>query len=233
MTDKFLTERNIFASKLGIPDLFDYIDHFSLFAGTHTLGNKIFTYEILKKTAGIPGDVAEFGCWKGSNLMFLAKILTLLEPNSPKKVIGFDNFCGLPKPSKEDGPYALSQIGKYKGDLETLRLAINLFDLDNKISLIAGDALKTIPKYKKDNSHSVFSFCYLDFDLYEPTKVALDLIEDSLSVGGVIVFDEALTAEWPGETLAMKEYLMHSKRKFRMITNTLSRQPTLALIRIE
>jgi len=31
----------------------------------------------------------------------------------------------------------------------------------------------------------------------------------------------------------MKEYIMHSKRKFRMITNTLSRQPTLALIRIE
>ena len=148
MIDKFLTERNVFASKLGVPDLFDYIDHFSLFAGAHTLGNKIFTYEILKKTAGIPGDIAEFGCWKGSNLMFLAKILTLLEPNSPK-------------------------------------------------------------------------------------KVALDLIEDSLSVGGAIVFDEALTAEWPGETLAMKEYIMHSKRKFRMITNTLSRQPTLALIRIE
>lgn len=231
--DKFLETRLEFANSLGAPNLYDYIDHFSLFAGIHTIGNKIFTYEMLKNTVGIPGDVVEFGCWKGSNLMFLSKMLTLLEPNSPKKIVGFDNFSGLPNPVLEDGAFSISQIGKYKGNEEILRQAINLFDFQEKISLVVGDALETIPKYKNENKRSVFSFCYLDFDLYEPTKTALDLIDVSLSIGGVIVFDEALTTEWPGETIAMKEYIEGSKKKFKMLSNTLSKQPTRALIRLE
>ena len=233
MSDKFLNDRREFAMSLGFENLYDFVDHFSLFAGVHTIGNKIFTYELLKKTVGIPGDIVEFGCWKGSNLMFLAKVISLMEPNSPKKMIGFDNFSGLPAPSPTDGDFATSQTGKYRGDYEVLMRAIDLFDFGNRINLVVGDALNTIPKYREDHKDSVFSFCYIDFDLYEPTKKALELIDQSLSVGGVIVFDEALSPEWPGETLAMKEYLEWSKKKFEMVSNTLSRQPTLALIRVE
>ena len=55
----------------------------------HTIGNKLWTYDLLKKTVGIPGDIFEFGCWKGTNLMFLAKVISLLEPSSPKKDLWF------------------------------------------------------------------------------------------------------------------------------------------------
>ena len=48
---------------------------------------------------------------------------------------------------------------------------------------------------------------------------------------GIIVFDEAGTKEWPGETQAMKEFLASTKNKFEMINNTFSRQPTVALKR--
>jgi len=233
MDDKFLMERRSFAMSLGFENLYDYIDQFSLFAGAHTIGNKIFTYELLKKTIGIPGDIVEFGCWKGSNLMFLAKLMSLMEPNSPKRLIGFDNFSGLPAPTTIDGDFATSQTGKYRGDYEVLMQAIDLFELRSKVELVVGDALETIPKYLEDHRDSVFSFCYLDFDLYEPTKKALELIDESLSVGGVIVFDEALSSEWPGETLAMKEYLATTDKKFKTVSNTLSRQPTLALVRVE
>jgi len=226
-------ERRSFAMSLGFENLYDYIDQFSLFAGAHTIGNKIFTYELLKKTIGIPGDIVEFGCWKGSNLMFLAKLMSLMEPNSPKRLIGFDNFSGLPAPTTIDGDFATSQTGKYRGDYEVLMQAIDLFELRSKVELVVGDALETIPKYLEDHRDSVFSFCYLDFDLYEPTKKALELIDESLSVGGVIVFDEALSSEWPGETLAMKEYLATTDKKFKTVSNTLSRQPTLALVRVE
>jgi hypothetical protein len=233
MEDKFLKIRQEFATSVGFENLYDFVDHFSLFAGIHTIGNKMFTYELLKNSVGVPGDIVEFGCWKGSNLMFLAKMMTLLEPNSPKRVIGFDNFSGLPSPTSTDGDFATSQTGRYRGDYEVLMQAIDLFELRSRVELVVGDALKTIPKYREDHRDSVFSFCYLDFDLYEPTKKALELIDESLSVGGVIVFDEALSSEWPGETLAMKEYLESSDKKFKTVSNTLSRQPTLALIRVE
>ena len=102
----FLAKRQQFADDLGCPDLYDYVDHFSLFAGVHTIANKLWTFELLKQTAGVPGDIFEFGCWKGSNLMFLSKMHSLLEPSSPKRVFGFDNFSGLPKGVDKDGDFA-------------------------------------------------------------------------------------------------------------------------------
>jgi hypothetical protein len=68
--------------------------------------------------------------------------------------------------------------------------------------------------------------------LYEPTKEALMLMDRSISVGGIIVFDEACTPDWPGETLAMKEYLFTSQHKFEMLSNPMSRQPTVAIRRV-
>ena len=55
---------------------------------------------------------------------------------------------------------------------------------------------------------------------------------DCLSVGGMVVFDEACTSEWPGETLAMKEFLKSTKNEFKMYSNPISRQPTVALKRV-
>lgn len=233
LEDSFLSKREKFAKFLGNEDLYEYIDQFSLYAGEHTIGNKLFTYELLKKTKKVPGHIAEFGCWKGSNLMFLAKIKYLLEPHSHKKIIGFDNFSGLPKSSKIDGKYASSQTGNYCGDETILKAAIELFNYEDTVELVIGDAIKTIPKYMESNKELILSFAYIDFDLYEPCKSALKMINDSLSVGGIIAFDEAITKEWPGETLAMKEFLKYTKHQYKMINNNFSRQPTMALKRVK
>ena len=47
--DSFLYKRNDFAKSIGVPDLYEHIDQFSLFAGMHTIGNKLWTYDLLKK----------------------------------------------------------------------------------------------------------------------------------------------------------------------------------------
>ena len=58
--------------------------------------------------------------------------------------------------------------------------SIQLYDLNRslghipKIELVEGDACKTIPDYVLENEHSLISLLYLDFDLYEPTKIALE-----------------------------------------------------------
>lgn len=230
--DSFLEKRNRFAEDAGFTNLYDYIDHFGLFAGVHTIGNKLWTYELLKQTVGIPGDIFEFGCWNGSNLMFLAKIHSLLEPSSPKKVFGFDNFSGLPKGTLEDGGFGKSQVGNYLGNESLIRKSINLFDFESKVKLVVGDALETIPVFNEQHPETICSFVFLDFDLYKPTKEALNMIDNSISVGGIIVFDEACTSDWPGETLAMKEYLSSSKHNFEMLSNPISRQPTVAIRRL-
>ncbi len=230
--DNFRESRKQFSKELGRPDLYEFIDQFALYAGIHTIGNKLWTYDLFKTTIGVPGDIYEFGCWKGANLMFLAKMNQLFEPSSPKRIYGFDNFSGLPESTSLDGSYAQSQVGNYLGDEQKLRNVIELFELQDRVELIVGDALETIPKFNSDNKQALCSIAYIDFDLYEPSSAALKLVEESISVGGLIIFDEAGTKEWPGETVAMKEYLRNSKHKFEMLSNPISRQPTIALRRI-
>ena len=164
-----LKKRGAFAERAGFPNLYEFIDHYPLYAGVQTMANKLWTYELLRETQGIPGDIAEFGCWKGSNLMFLAKMIGLLEPHSPKKVYGFDNFSGLPQGVEKDGAYATLKAGHYCGNETALREAIDLFELTDKVQLVVGDALETIPEFHGHNPQCILSFAYLDFDLYEPT----------------------------------------------------------------
>jgi hypothetical protein len=47
----------------------------------------------------------------------------------------------------------------------------------------------------------------LDFDIYEPTCVALETIVPRMPRGGVLIFDELNDKRWQGETVAVMEKL--------------------------
>ena len=49
--------------------------------------------------------------------------------------------------------------------------------MESKVNLVVGDALETISVFDNEHPESLCSFAYLDFDLYEPTKAALKLVE--------------------------------------------------------
>ena len=51
----------------------------------------------------------------------------------------------------------------------------------------------------------VISFLCLDFDLYDPTKVALEYLLPLVPKGGVVSLDELAQKRWVGETVAFKE----------------------------
>ena len=48
---------------------------------------------------------------------------------------------------------------------------------------------------------------YLDFDIYEPTKVALLNFLPRMPKGSILVFDEIHNPHWPGETQALVDVL--------------------------
>lgn len=227
----YLESRKVFAKNLGVDNLFDYVDQFGLYAGSQTLAARIQTYEILKSCIRVPGHIVEFGVWHGSNLLFMAKILRLLQPNTSKLVFGFDNFSGLPDALPIDGVEAINLAGKYRGNEEILRAAIKLYNLEEWVHLIKGDATQTIPVYEAAFPEAMVSLAWIDFDLYEPCKIALEFLSRRLSVGGVIVFDEAISQLWPGETIAMLEFLESSGGRYRMEANTIGRQPVMHLIK--
>lgn len=195
----------------------------------HTKFSKIYIYiyDILKEVQNIPGDVAEFGSWKGANVVFMSKILSIIQPLSAKKVHCFEGFEGLHTFHKKDGNQDATK-GKYKGNYEELINIIKLYNLEDRLKIHKGLIQETVPKFFEKNKSNVFSFLYYDADLYEPAKIMLDNFAQKLSVGGVMLFDEWNTPEWPGETRAVTEFLAKNKN-FKAITPTSCKQPTLLL----
>lgn len=228
----YLNKRNELSEKLNIPNLWQVADHFGLYAGIQTLGTRLAVFEIMKKCLDVPGHMVEFGCWEGANLIFMAKVLQLLQPNTYKHVYGFDSFEGLQIFSPEDGNNVQEFLGKYKGNYEVLQTMINFFGMDEWVHLIKGNALETIPQFEKDYSHLMFSLAYIDFDLYEPCKAALEYVSKRIAPGGIIILDEALTNFWPGEGKALIEFLSDKGAGgYTMHNITFARQPTAYLIK--
>jgi hypothetical protein len=76
-----------------------------------------------------------------------------------------------------------------------------------KVELIKGDATQTIPAFLADHPHLVVSLLFMDFDLYEPTRVALEYFVPRMPKGAIIAFDELDNPLWPGETNALIDTL--------------------------
>lgn len=227
----YLSKRKILAEQLNIPNLWTIIDQFGLYAGIQTIGTRLAVYEVMKQCLNIPGHIMEFGCWKGTNLLFMAKVLQLLQPNTFKHIYGFDSFEGLQTFSAADGE-TKGNTGQYIGNESELLAIIEFFEMSEWVHIIKGNALDTIPRFEKDNYHLMISMAYIDFDLYEPCKAALEFVAKRLSTGGIIVFDEALTHLWPGEGLALVEFLSDKgANQFTMHNVSFARQPTVYLIK--
>ena len=218
-------------NKFGL-DIYEFIDQYPLFACPQTMLRVNKNFELLSRALLVPGDIFEFGTWKGSTAIFFAKMLDELEPQSNRKIFVFDNFSGLPAPSSLDGNYAKTQIGRYKGDKESMEYLIQAFQLENRINLIEGDALNTIPKFFSKEKPFLVSMAYFDFDLYEPTNIAWKYVKKYLSRGSLLVFDEGLDRErWEGEFKVVEEIIQDSdfKNKIVVYPNKTSRQPEVIL----
>ena len=215
----------------------DTVQNFPLFLKREDLIYYLSKYELYLKTLDVKGSIVECGSYKGSGLLLFAKLTSIFEPyNIHKKVLSFDTYSGFPSINKKDNlKYKNTKKKHFKNtSLALIKDSIKLFDLNrynshiNKVELIQGNAIKTIPKYLKENKHTLISLLYLDFDLYEPTKVALENFLPRISKGGLVVFDELNQKRWYGETVAMLEKLNLNKFKLKQMPH----EPNISYIKI-
>ncbi len=231
-TQAYKTRRARAAKDAGVPELFSFIDHFPLYCGTQTLARVLAVYEIFKRCQQVPGHIVEFGCFKGGNLMLMAKLLQMFQPATCKSVFGFDSFEGLQDFSREDAAANRpDRVGTYKGNYEELKRWIKVYDLESVVYLVKGNALNTIPAFEKEHPDILFSLAYIDFDLYGPCKEALRFVHQRLCPGGIIAFDEALLHNWPGEGQVMAEFLREHPGEYESACMPFAKQPTAFLIR--
>ncbi len=176
-----------------------------------TMTRLLALYEVFKKVLDVKGSVVECGVHRGFGLMSWAHFSAVLEPaNLTRRIYGFDSFEGFPGIHQHDHNARLNpNKGGLKADCydELLKL-VEVYDSDrflghvDKVHLVKGDATQTIPDFLSKNKHLVVSLLFLDFDLYEPTKVALEHFVPRMPKGAVLAFDELDNPIWPGETQA-------------------------------
>jgi hypothetical protein len=190
------------------------LENFPRYARRKTITRFITLYELFKKVLNVKGSVIECGVFRGFGLMTWAHLSAVLEPaNLTRRIYGFDSFCGFPRVSENDlNPYDRPDPGGLRADsFEELRQLLNIYDQDrflghiDKVHLIKGDVAETIPAFLSQNRHLLVSLLFMDLDLYDPTRVAIDHFLPRMPKGSVIAFDELDNPIWPGETVAAME----------------------------
>ena len=200
------------------------MDNFPKYVRRQPMTRFLALYEIFKRILPIKGSVVECGVHHGFGTMTWAKLSAILEPvNLTRRIYGFDTFEGFPGLDAKDVSSASShvKIGDLASDsyaeineLAAINDSTRYLGHVSKVKLIKGDAEKTIPKFVQEHPHVLVSLLFLDFDLYGPTKVALDHLLPRMPKGAVLAFDELDNPLWPGETQALLE--AHKRRPLKI-----------------
>jgi len=202
------------------------LDNFPKYIRRQRLTRLLALYEIFKKILPVKGSIVECGVYHGFSLMAWANMSAILEPaNLTRRIYGFDSFDGFPSASKKDkGINFKAKKGHLKSDsYNELQKLIEIYDANrflghvNKVQLVPGDIVKTMPEFIKRNRHLMVSLLFLDMDLYEPTKAAIKTLFPRIPKGGIIAFDELDNPIWPGETSALLETLGIGKLRIQRV----------------
>ncbi|MEP6834818.1 MAG: TylF/MycF/NovP-related O-methyltransferase [Gemmatimonas sp.] len=199
---------------------------FAKYARRQDLSRFLAKNELFKAQLDVPGVIVECGCHYGQGLLTFSQLSSIYEPfNHTRRVIGFDTFAGFPSVSPKDQnvetAWQVTDLKTHQNIVDELGKAIELHDMNRpvghiaKATLVEGDAIETIPSFVAANPHIVVSMLYLDFDIYEPTKVAIEQLVPRIPKGGILAFDELNAGNCPGETLALLETLGISNVELR------------------
>lgn len=167
----------------------------------------------------------EFGVWQGGSINYLANKL------KPEKIYGFDSFQGLP----ED--WAMNNDGKNfhkKGHFAT-----PLPKVRSNVELLVGMFDQTLPKFLTEHKGSI-GYMNIDSDLYSSAKYVLTTLNDRITAGTVIRFDEICDwgggvvryDNWPdGEWKALLEWMKYFNREVEPISRTSALQGTIKVVK--
>jgi hypothetical protein len=174
----------------------------------------------------------EFGVYQGTTLKIISDYFC------NQTVWGFDSFEGLPEPwfmkSSQSGPR--HPAGRFALDKEELLSVENQF-AERNVKLIPGWFNQSIVPWLNHNP-GVVSFLHIDCDLYSSTLDILNLLNDRIVPGTVIVFDEMYPWNnfdqydlWEqGEFRALGEWINNYQRTFRTLYRSDHQQCSIEVI---
>jgi hypothetical protein len=159
--------------------------------GTETT-EAMFLLHWLQQALEGPGDVCEFGVAQGATSALIAHEIR----DTDRKLWLYDSFQGLSRPHPKDelidDIFGLGSMDRYTAtmaypiDAVRGRLAGVGFPAD-RTRIVAGFLTADLPA---DQLPEVVAFAYLDFDLYEPIRVGLELLHPRCRPGSALMVDD-------------------------------------------
>lgn len=160
------------------------------------LGKLLHRHKFYEQVAHLPGDIVELGVFKGSGVATFAKFIEIFQPNSNKKVIGFDLFDAnndiVDKyKNGEQMQRVYNRVQNSELSLNTITEHLQGMKIDeSKYILVQGDVAVTTKSFIQENPGFRIALLYLDLDLDEPCYHALNNMWERILPGGIVVFDE-------------------------------------------
>jgi hypothetical protein len=221
-----------FSEKYGPRELWSVIHHWPLYCGIGNLARFTAISDLVRRQLTVPGDLVEFGSWRGANLMFMAKVMRICDPHGSKRVHCFDSFEGLSAFTPHDRD-ATRHAGEYKGSLEELQDLIDLYQLGDDVVIHQGMIEDTLQPLLEAQPQLTFSLVFCDTDLYGSTKTILECVHPRLSKGGIFIFDEWNNERFPGEGVAANEFLARFGDEYAVESVPQARQPTMVMRKLK
>lgn len=204
--------------------LYDSFNEFIISEDKRVFNKLIARTLLYDKVKDIAGDIVECGVFKGSGVFTFLKLKRLFNPNSYKKVIGFDFFdtkelLSSIKDNKEKKN--MSNLFEYR-EFEHEKSFKNILEKkvkecgfdEHEYLLVEGNVIETTKKFSEDNVGFKISLLYMDLDLEEPTYETLVNLWDNVSSGGIVVFDEYGYHKW-SESIGVDRFLKEKNLKIK------------------
>ncbi|HSO20247.1 MAG TPA: TylF/MycF/NovP-related O-methyltransferase, partial [Desulfosarcina sp.] len=153
--------------------------------------------QLMKSIAdnGVPGDVAEFGSYRGHSGYLLASLMAALELD--KRLYLFDTFDAFPEESLGIDRF---WSGSHPVDFQEVRRKFTPFPF---VEFVQGDFTTTFESAGVQR----LSMAYVDCDAYRATAYLIHrLFPDVLAPGGLMVFEDYGHAQLLGNRAAVHEY---------------------------
>ena len=202
--------------KNNIPEIDEENKNLIEFIGEYSLTPLIRRWTLIKSLHYINkkkviGDIVECGIWRGGNLFLAKKIQDKYYKEIKRKLYGFDTFEGMPEPSIHDGVKVNKTYQNFKNKNEPWTKASlddvknfskKLFSDIDEFNFIKGKVEDTLKD--KKNLPNKISLLRLDTDLYESTKIELNILYPLLVENGILIIDDY--GDFQGCRKAVDEY---------------------------
>ena len=206
--------------------IFDNFNSFILSEDRRVFNKLVARTLIYNQVKNIPGDIVECGVFKGTGLYTFLKLKNTFNPNSSKKVIGFDFFdtdsliMSIEEGIDKEAMEALFEGRNFKHDESSVDMLYNQLVSHgfqkSEFELVQGDISITSKDFSKNNPGFKISLLYMDLDLEQPTYDTLNNLWDNVTKGGIIVFDEYGYHKW-SESRGVDKFIEEKNLQIRSL----------------